>query len=83
MSSEETLSEIKVMVEDWADKHDHESCWFYFEILSSIAKKLGVVYNKEPTISRAEFKEGCRIYQIELYGPEHEFVKSEMPDYLL
>ena len=73
----------KALVEEWANKKGHDQCHYYPDIFRKLVEVFEIEYEDPELPPRCEFKEGCRQYQIELYGPEHTFVKSDLPDYLL
>ncbi len=61
-------SEARKLLEEWAGKQGHDRCWYYPEIFRKIATILGANLDAVGELPpRAEFEEGCRKYQDEVY----------------
>lgn len=61
------LLRIRELIQLWMDKQGHDSCWYYPDIFEQIRDVLNMKMDNKANISRAEFEEGCRRYQKELY----------------
>jgi hypothetical protein len=67
----ESLDRIRSLVLEWANKQDHDACWFYPEIFREIAAELQLnVRSKPMTLSITVFEEGCKKYRAEIFEPK-------------
>ena len=62
------LKNIKKLVQEWANKQGHESCWYYPEIFRAIAEELEIKIDPPSLPPRTEFRKGCERYEGEIYA---------------
>lgn len=63
------LFAAKEVLRDWAGKKGHDRCWYYPDLFHKLADLFDVKVDPEK-VSRSDFKTGCKLYQIEEFGPE-------------
>ena len=63
------IAAVRSALEEWAALQGHDLCHWHPRVLETIAAALGIERASAVLPPRAEFEEGCRRYQDELYGP--------------
>lgn len=67
------LDQAKAVIQEWVDKQGHDRCWYYPELFRRLVDLFGIKPTVEPCLPpRGEFKGGCKLYQIEEFGPEEK-----------
>lgn len=65
------IVQIRLLIEEWANKQGHDSCWFYPDIFRQIALIVEAKIKTQNLPPLEEFKVGCCRYQKEIYGIEN------------
>lgn len=75
----QNLKQIQELVKGWLNKQGHDQCWYYPDIFLEIAKIVDADLTNQPNLpSLAEFQEGCRKYQKEIYDRHSKCCKAEI-----
>ena len=62
--------DVECIVRKYAEKINHDSCWYYPELFDELCGLYNIPKPKRPTITEDEFRAGCDKYRKELYDRE-------------